>query len=310
MKIITLTLNPALDKSTSIDKLEPESKLRCEQPVYEPGGGGINISRVLKRLGAESTAVFAAGGPSGKRISDLLRGEGVAHHAIASNGWTRENLTVYVRATQRQYRFVMPGAEMETAESQAFLDFIEAEPSSWIVISGSLPAGVSDDFFTKLAQIAQAKQSKLIVDTSGEPLKKALDAGVFMIKPNLKELTDLSGKTTVMLQDQEALAMQLVNDGKCEIVVVSLGARGAMLASKSGIYYATPPTVVVKSTVGAGDSMVAGMLWALTQHWSHEQLLRYGVACGTATTMNEGTELCHKKDIENIYNLLNKQNKG
>lgn len=306
--ILTLTLNAALDKTTTVERLQPESKLRCEMPKYEPGGGGINVSRVLKRLGVDASAIFAEGGTAGDTIEQLLRKELVPCIPIPISGATRENLTVFVKSTQRQYRFVMPGATLSELEWRSFLHYFEkAEPSpAFVVASGSLPEGVPADFYSQLANILRAKGSKLVLDSSGEPLQKALETGVFLIKPNLKELSTLLGKEALNHDEQEQTAMQLVESGKCEKVVVSLGARGAMLASKKGIEYATPPTVQVKSTVGAGDSMVAGIVWALLQGWDDLRTLRYGVACGTATTMNTGTELCHHQTVEEIFALLNR----
>lgn len=306
MKIVTLTLSPALDKSTSIQTLEPESKLRCDWPLYQPGGGGINVARVIRRLGGEAIAVFAAGGPTGAFLTNLLQDEGIPNQPIPTEGWTRENLTVFVKSIQRQYRFVMPGADIQVSECNAFLEYVKQESPNWIIASGSLPKGTPEDFFAQLSVIAKARHARLIVDTSGVALKKALDTGVYLLKPNLRELGELTGKGEIHQEDQESAALGLIESGKCEIVVVSLGARGAMLASKAGIYHVTPPTVMVKSTVGAGDSMVAGLVWGLSQGWSHDQVLKYGVACGTATTMNVGTELCHKHDIENIFKILNR----
>lgn len=304
MKIITLTLSPALDKSTMVEKLEPESKLRCDTPKYEPGGGGINVARVLKRLEGEAMAVFTAGGHSGALLGDLLQEEKVAFYTIPTQTWTRENLTVFVKSTQRQYRFVMPAPTLEIEIYEEFLKYVNKAKPEWIVVSGNIPQGAPDDFFARLAELARLKNSKLIIDTSGPNLAEAVNHGVFMIKPNLRELSTLVGKDAITQKDQEQSALQLIESGKCEIVVVSLGARGAMLVSKAGIFYTTPPTVVVKSTVGAGDSMVAGMVWALCQGWAHEQVLKFGVACGTATTINEGTSLCQKEDIDSIFEVL------
>lgn len=304
MKIMTLTLNPAIDKSTSTDKLEPEKKLRCAAPKVEPGGGGVNVSRVLRRLGTDATAVFAAGGPTGLLLGDLLDQEGVPYYPIPTKNWTRESLVVYINSTQQQYRFVMPGPSLDEAECDAFLNYFAENPCDWLIASGSLPPGIPSDFYARLVAITKQHHTKLVVDTSGEALQQALAQGVYLIKPNLHELGMLLGKPNIEHKDQEKAALELIQSGKCQIVVVSLGARGAMLASAEGISYVTPPTVVVRSTVGAGDSMVAGMVWALAQGWKHVDALKYGIACGTATTMNFGTELCHKNDVENIFNIL------
>ncbi len=306
MKIVTLTVNAALDISTAVDKLVPEAKLRCEAPRYDPGGGGVNVARVVKRLGGEALAIMQSSGSPGAKMEQLLRAEGVPYQAVATQEWTRESVTVLDKGSGQQYRFVLPGPTLTHSECEAFFDAIRKLPElpAFVVASGSLPPGAPVTFYADLAHLARELGFKLIVDTSGPSLQAAVEAGVFMIKPNLKELSALTGKEEVVQEEQESMAKQLLESGKCEMVVVSLGARGAMLASAEGIAYATPPTVSVRSTVGAGDSMVAGMVWALAQGWSCREVLQYGVACGTATTMNEGTGLCQKADVEMIFNIL------
>ncbi|MDX1939824.1 MAG: 1-phosphofructokinase family hexose kinase [Saprospiraceae bacterium] len=308
MKIVTLTINAALDISTSVDKLLPEIKLRCEAPHYDPGGGGVNVARVIKRLGGEALAILQSSGSAGEMIEKLLTKEGVLFQTVTTQEWTRESVTVFDKASSQQYRFVMPGPTLTVNECDLFLETIHKRSPipEIIVASGSLPPGVPIDFYAKVALAAKELGAKLVLDTSGPSLAKALEQSVFLIKPNLKELSILSGKEAVTHEEQETLAMNLIKSGKCEVVIVSLGARGAMLASKEGIEYATPPTVVVKSTVGAGDSMVAGMVMALAKGWNYKQMLRYGIACGTATTMNIGTTLCKFEDVERIYQIMNR----
>lgn len=308
MKIVTLTINSALDISTAVDKLRPEIKLRCEAPRYDPGGGGINVARVIKRLGDEALAVFQSSGSAGAMIEKLLREEGVPFQTVHTQAWTRESVTVFDKASSQQYRFVMPGPTLTASECNSFLKTVEGlSPRPEILVaSGSLPPGAPDSFYADLAGLCKQLGCKFVVDASGPSLVKAVEAGVFMIKPNLGELAILTGKKEVTHEDQESVAMQLIESGKCEIVVVSLGARGAMLASGAGIEYVSPPTVAVKSTVGAGDSMVAGMVLAVQKGMNYLEILRYGVACGTATTMNPGTSLCKLDDVERIFALLNR----
>mgnify|MGYP001406664560 CR=1 FL=1 len=307
MKIVTLTINSALDISTSVDKLLPEIKLRCEAPRYDPGGGGVNVARVIKRLNDEALAVLQSSGSAGAMIEKLLKEEGVPFQTVPTQEWTRESVTVFDKASSQQYRFVMPGPTLTQQECDSFLQTVaQLSPAPEILVaSGSLPPGAPDSFYADLAKLSKQLGCKFVVDASGPSLVKAVEAGVFLIKPNLKELAVLTGKEEVTHEDQEAVAMQLVESGKCQIVVVSLGARGAMLASREGIEYASPPTVVVKSTVGAGDSMVAGMVLALKKGMNHLEMLRYAVACGTATTMNPGTSLCKLEDVARIFALLN-----
>jgi 6-phosphofructokinase 2 len=311
MQVVTLTINPALDKSTFVEEIAPDHKLRCEAPVFEPGGGGINVSRAMKRMGGESLALYLSGGATGNVLSELLDNEGLTHIPIPSIKWTRENFAVTERATDRQYRFGMPGSiipEEEWKYTLMKLEKIRPAPE-FIVASGSLPQGVPDDYYARVATIAKHMGAKLILDTSGEALKKAAGIGVYLLKPNAAELADMAGKEDMTPAEREAFAQQLVREGLCEVMVVSLGAKGALLVTKEKVYRAEPPAIKPKSTVGAGDSMVAGMVYTLAQGWPLADVLKYGVAAGTATAMSPGSELCKKEDIEKIFSWLQEQEK-
>jgi 6-phosphofructokinase 2 len=306
MHILTVTINPALDKSTSVDRVIPERKLRCDTPSFEPGGGGINVSRALSRLGASSTAFYAAGGRTGARLNELLDAEGIRQHIISTREETRENFMVMEGSTGQQYRFGMPGPTIAADEQIRFLAGLESfSPApDFLVVSGSLSPGIPDDFFGRIARIARQMGSKMILDTSGIALKKSLEEGVYLTKPNLNELAQLAGKDQLSPIDQENLAQKTVRSGQCEIMVVSLGPRGAMLVTKDRIEYFVPPTVKTKSKIGAGDSMVAGMVYKLAENWPITEVVRYGIATGTAATMTAGSELCRKEDAEQLYYWL------
>jgi 6-phosphofructokinase 2 len=313
MKIVTLTLTPALDKSTAIDILQPEKKLRCEIPTYEPGGGGINVSRAIKILGGESMAIYAAGGPAGDKIQELFNKEGVDQKIIPIESPTRENFMVMETSTENQYRFGMPGSKMSEEELQKCLDSIRELPEEveYLVASGSLPLGAPDDFYGKIAKIAQDKNIQCVIDTSGKALLEAARMGVCMMKPNLGELSQLAGKEEISGMEQEEIAQKIIHEGKATILVVSLGARGAMVVTKDRIEYVVPPTVKQNSTVGAGDSMVAGMVLSMSRGDGLGDAVKWGVAAGTAATMTPGTELCRKEDVEKIFEwLIHKEEKG
>mgnify|MGYP002795024998 CR=1 FL=1 len=309
MKIVTLTLNPALDKSTSIDKLQPEKKLRCEEPNYEPGGGGINVSRAINILGGSSLAIYAAGGSSGDKIEELLKKENVHQQRINIKKNTRENLMVVESSTGNQYRFGMPGAEVGQEGLQKCLDAIKNLPDDvkYLVASGSLPPDAPDDFYGTIAEIAKSKNIKCLVDTSGRALVKAAEMGVCIMKPNLGELSSLAGKEEISGLQQEEIAKKIINEGKADILIVSLGARGAMIVTKDIIEYVVPPTVKQDSTVGAGDSMVGGLILSLSRGDSLSDAVKWGVAAGTAATITPGTELCRKKDVEKIFDWLSEK---
>ncbi|HEY9000736.1 MAG TPA: 1-phosphofructokinase family hexose kinase [Mucilaginibacter sp.] len=300
--IITITFNPALDKSVTVPELISEKKLKCSQPVYEPGGGGINVARAIKKLGGDPTAIFLAGGFAGDKISELLADDGIRDKRINIAGNSRENLIVADLATSRQYLFDMPGPAIKPREWRACLNaLVWADLVQFIVVSGSIPPGLPDDIFKRLAFVAEKKKARLIVDTSGQALRQAAESGVYMIKPNLKELASLVGADSLTPDTAIDAAKKLIDHGKCQAIVVSMGARGALLVTEQSMVDVSQPSVNVKSTVGAGDSLVAGIVYSLSQNYSLEDAVRFGVACGSAATMNPGTELCSKADAERIY---------
>lgn len=304
-KIITITFNPSIDKNSTTPILVPEKKMHCSLPKSEPGGGGINVARVLNILGSDVTAVFPAGGHTGIQLKQLLQNEKVPFVTVHCKNETRENFAILEESTQRQYRFGMPGNELFENEWLECLKIIENEKNiDFIVASGSLPLGVPLDIYAQLSKIAKKSNAKFIVDTSGEALKKAVDEGVYLLKPNLEELRFLLGTTTLEIKDIENAAKELIHKSKCKIIVTSLGAKGAILVSKEETHHIIPPKVIVKSTIGAGDSMVAGIVFGLANGKSMKKSLQYGIACGTAATMNLGSQLCKKKDVEALLRIL------
>ncbi|TAF95052.1 MAG: 1-phosphofructokinase family hexose kinase [Cytophagia bacterium] len=303
MKIITLTVNPSIDKSTNIGQLVAEHKMRCDTPRFDAGGGGINVSKAIKKLGGQSRAIFTAGGPSGQLLQDLLTQGGIDSQVIATQEWTRENFIVTETSTNAQYRFGMAGPTLTEAETEAILHALAHSKADYLVASGSLPPHMSPHFYEKVAAVAHQINAKLILDTSGEPLRAACDEGVFLLKPSVDELEKLVG-ATLAPDDVDDAARTLIGNGKCEVVVVSLGAKGAILVTKDLCQHVPAPPIQKRSTVGAGDSMVAGMTWALAQGKSFEEMIRWGVACGSAATMNEGTQLFNYQDVLKLMDWL------
>ena len=309
--IVTLTFNPALDKSTVIQELIPDKKLKCSEPVYRPGGGGINVARAITVLGGNSIAVFFSGGSAGNKIKYLLAQEGVDAIPIPVVGTTRENLVIFDQSKQQQYLLDMPGPSITEFEWQMCLNQIESfSHLTYLVISGSTPASIPASVFTQLAHIANKKNARLIVDTSGAALLEAIKAGVYLIKPNLRELGLLAGIENINIQNAAEAAREIIKKENCEVIIVSTGAGGAILITQTQTIPITPPPVTVKSTVGAGDSLVAGIIMALTQNKDLLSAVHYGVACGTAATLNAGTELCRKADAEQLFKKIQNQSKG
>ena len=310
-KIVTLTLNPALDKSTIVDRIVASEKLRCERPIFHPGGGGVNVSRALKKLGYDSLAIYTAGGPEGSLFEELLNKEAISQQIIPISDRTRENFMVVNSTTNEQFRFGMPGPELVEAEYLRVEKIIEQLPGSvqYLIASGSLPLGVPDDFYGRLAKIAKSKNIRFICDTSGPALEHALNEGVFFVKPNVSELYELSGKNIAYGNEVNEMATELISNKKAEYVAVSLGGKGAVIVSEEASYHAIPPASQVRSTIGAGDSMVAGLIIGFSQNESIDEVIKKGVSAGTAATMNVGTGLSKKEDYEQLLSLVtvNKQ---
>jgi 6-phosphofructokinase 2 len=303
--IFTLTMNPTIDMSTNVDLVVAERKLRCSELRREPGGGGINVSRAIKRLGGDSKAVYTAGGWLGDLLQKLLDEEGLDHRPFKIRGMTRENLIVFEESTKRQFRFGMPGPTMLEEEWTPILDELSRmEGLDYIVASGSLSPGLPTDFYARVAQIAKDLGAKAIVDSSGEPLRRAASAGVYLLKPNIPELRELAGEELREEGDLERAAMAIVDRGDAELVVVSLGAGGALVAYAGGVERLRSPTVPIQSRVGAGDSMVAGIVLSLARGKSIGEAVRFGVAAGSAAVMTQGTELCRREDAERLYERI------
>lgn len=306
-RILTVTFNPCIDKSTTVPALAPEKKLRCAQPVFEPGGGGLNVARAIKKLGGDATALYTSGGHSGRFLQSLVAAEGIRAEIVEIKNPTRENLIVLESSSNQQYRFGMPGPEISNAEGQQILEAIRKNAdAAYVVVSGSLTAGVPETVFTEIAAITKKNGTRLVVDTSGPALEHAARAGVFLLKPNLGELSTLAGKEHIEEDDVDDVARSIIARGHCEVVVVSMGAGGAQMITATEVFRAVPPVVRRRSTVGAGDSMVAGLILCLSRGGSLKEALTYGVASGTAATMNPGTELCKKEDVEKLLSVMQK----
>jgi 6-phosphofructokinase 2 len=299
-KIITLTFNPVIDKTSTVDRIVPEKKLRCASPHFGPGGGGINVSRALRNLGSHAAAIYPAGGLAGKFLNDLMDGEGLESIITETKNPTRENFIVLDTSCNQQYRFGFPGNEISEEEINSLLKAVSDSDAGIIVASGSLLPGMPDDIVGKVAEIARKKNARLIIDTSGKALEQALEAGVYLLKPNLGELSSLVGKEEVGNEEVDEIAMSIINKGQCEVIVVSMGSHGAKLITRNESYYARAPIVKRVSTLGAGDSMVAGMTLAISQNKEMGEVLQFGVACGTAATLTHGSELCRKEDVERL----------
>lgn len=304
--IITLTLNPAIDKSTRVERVVADEKLRCEAPRREPGGGGLNVSRAIHRLGGTSRALYTAGGHTGALLQSLLDDDGLDHTPLGIDDWTRENMVVYERSTDRQFRFGMPGPTLTDAERDTCLATIrELDPTpDYVVASGSLPPGVPDDTYAAVAEAADALGARAILDTSGAALQEAMAAKWFLLKPNLRELEVLADTSLDTEPERIDAARTFIERDWCEVVVLSMGASGALLITADRAEHVRSPTVSIKSRVGAGDSMVGGLTLALSRGHNLSAAVRFGVAAGAAAVTTPGTELCRRDDTEALFERM------
>lgn len=303
--IVTLTLNPAVDCSCSVDRVVPEHKLRCSQPQYDPGGGGINVARAVGELGGDAKAIWTSGGPMGQLLAELLDATGIDHQAIPITEQTRENFIVYEEVSTQQYRFGTPGPRLTEQDVRGCLESVERlDPApDYLVLSGSLPPACDPLIYAEFARKAPPR-CRVIVDTSGRPLKESLKARPFLIKPNLRELGQLFEREIESDEDIRGAARRLIDTERVEVVVTSIGSGGAVLTTAELSEHIRSPTVPIRSKVGAGDSMVAGIVHRLSQGDSVREAVRFGVAAGAAAVMTSGTTLCRREDTERLYRQM------
>ena len=301
-KIITITVNPTIDKSIAVPMLTENTKLRCTDIQFEPGGGGINISRALKNLGGSSRALFFEGGFFGGYFKKLFKEKKISYNAFKIKDETRESLIIFDESNAKQYLIDMQGPTITKTEWQPLLTYIsKLTDVEFIVASGSLPPGIPVDFYSKIAKLSKEIGAKFILDSSGEPFKLAIIEGLYLIKPNLKEMGILTGIENIDKQMAKTKAAEIIKSKKCEAIVISLGPDGALLVTDNAAEHFLAPAVDVKSTVGAGDSMLAGIVYSLSKNESLQEAVHYGVACGASATTKHGTALCDKKTSDDLY---------
>ncbi len=297
-KIVTLTPNPSVDLSTSVDRVVPIAKLRCAGQRRDPGGGGVNVARVVKRFGGDVEAIFPAGGFTGQILRDLMRAEKIRCRIIEAEAETREDFAVSERSTSSQYRFILPGQALRESEWRACLSALAASKPvpTYVVASGSLPPGVPDDFYAQAGAIARDMGAKFFLDTSGAPLAAAVEFGPYLIKPNLHEMSDLVGTELATQDDWLVMARSLVEKRKVEVVALSLGHLGALLVTPTEAFRAQALPIKPVSAVGAGDSFLGALVFGLANGTSLVDAFRLAVGAGAAALLNEGTELCRPAD--------------
>jgi 6-phosphofructokinase 2 len=305
--VVTITLNPSVDKTISVPAMMPDRKMHSSAPSFQPGGGGINVARGISRLGGEVVAIYPAGGHHGKILTDLLKEEQVSVLPIEMNTQTREGWVVDDISQNKQYRFVMPGSALTESNWNECLKEVEsAEEVSFVVFSGSVPGSVHPEFFSNLRKISNQKRTRLVVDSSGEALIQAVRNGVYLIKPSINEMGILVKGLELKNKSLPDSGQEIIGLGLCEVIIVSMGHEGALLITKDLQLKVQAPQVKKMSTVGAGDSMVAGIIHSLLNKKRLEEAFKFGVACGSAATMNQGTSLFKPADAEELLRMIHK----
>ncbi|HEY2616338.1 MAG TPA: 1-phosphofructokinase family hexose kinase [Acetobacteraceae bacterium] len=304
-RIVTVTLNPALDLAADADEVVPTHKIRMHHEHADPGGGGVNVARVLQELGGDVLAIVAAGGATGRVFEEMLDEARVRRRSVLVSGQTRVSLNVQDLKRGLEYRFVPQGPTFSAAEFQACLAAIEQEPGEWLVASGSLPHGVPDDAYAQIARIAEGKGQHFVVDTSGPALAAALEqGGCELVKPSLGELEYLVGHELADPAQQDRHAMALVRRGAARMVAVSLGAEGALLATGDGVLRVPAMDEPMHSSVGAGDAFLAAATLALASGGTPADALVWGTAAGAAAIARAGTARLRRADVEARYRTL------
>jgi len=303
-RIVTLTLNPTVDVACDASGVQTVHKVRTFSETYDPGGGGVNVARVLHELGADVTAVVSCGGVSGQLLEELLAEADIPCRVVHIADRTRICMTVHDLAVEQEYRFVPEGPLLSDAEWHAALAAAEESDPDWLIASGSLPRGVPEDFYARLARAAAAKGQQVVLDTSGPALRAALGSGLALIKPSLGEFEMLIGRTLREPAAQEAAALDLVRTGAAEQVAVTLGRDGALLATAEGVWRQPPIEVPVRGAVGAGDSFLAAMVQALARGDRPAEALAWGSAAGAAAVTSTGTAHPSRGQIEALFRRL------
>ena len=307
-EVITLTLNPCVDVSTATAKVTPTHKLRCSSPFKTPGGGGVNVARYLTRLGHSALALHTAGGRTGVELQDLLALEGVPHGAVPLKAPTRESWHVHEDSSGQEFRFVMPGPHMSDLEWASVRDALQTQIAHdkprCVVLSGSLPPGVPADAYAQLLRWCRGEGLTCVLDASGEALRHALSVGVDWVKPSLGELRAYTGLGLHTLHEQITALRDLIHQKRAQVVVLSLGEEGAVLATKEVLLRVRAPQVSVVSAVGAGDSLVAGLVSGLLQGMSYREMLVRATAVSAATLAHGPGSVWIKKDLDTFQSQV------
>jgi len=299
--ILTLTINPAIDRTVTVDKLVFEDRAYILDRAETAGGRGINASQVIHGFGGKTLALLTSGGPAGERMEASLAGMGFPFEAVHVRAESRINLTISdeqgltVKLNEK-------GSPLETSELKSIRDLVEAllPKASWLMICGSIQPHVSPHYYCELIELARKRGVKVMLDTDGEALQHALEARPAVISPNQHEAERLLGRA-IITRGQFLEAAERLHAMGPEAVILSLGARGALGISADGMYEALPPRIDVLCPIGSGDALAAAFCWSMEKGKNFAESLRWGVAAGTATAALPGIKFPTLQQTRAMY---------
>jgi len=304
--IVTLTLNPSLDLTVRLKQIDYKDINRVREIQKDPGGKGINISRIISRLGGKTRIFGFLGGYTGKKIKELLDQEGVANNFIRISGENRSNITIDLPEESRQIKINEDGPRITGNEIEPLMDKLsDLSSRDFLIMSGSIPPGLPANLYAKIIGIMHRRGVKVALDADGEALYQGLKAGPYLIKPNVYEAQRLLYRLTgrkIIISSEDSFIDAAATLGKCgaEIVIISWGPKGIVVVRKDKFWRSYPPLNLKYTGVGAGDAVVAGFVYALSKNNSIEECIRWGIACGTASALQKGTRLCRAVDVRNL----------
>jgi 1-phosphofructokinase family hexose kinase len=299
--ILTLTVNPAIDRTITVDRLAFEDRAYILSSKDSPGGRGINASCVIHSFGGKTTAIVPAGGSSGARFTEFMNGCGFPVVVVPIRNKVRTNLTI----TDKHGLTVKlnePGPKLEKAELAKVEKTVRSmlDKASWLMLCGSLPPGVPTDFYAGLIHEARKRGVKTLLDTDGDALLEGVEARPTVATPNQQEAERLLN-TALLTRTHYLAAAERVRKMGAEAAVLSLGSRGAVGSFPNGTVEVIPPRVEAVSPIGSGDALAAAFLWAMENKSDYFDGLRWGVACGTASAKLPGTKFASLEESRDIY---------
>jgi 6-phosphofructokinase 2 len=299
--IATLTMNPTIDVSYDVGKMRHTHKMRTDNEWYAPGGGGINVARVFVRLGGHARCYYLSGGATGPALDGLIDRHKLVRTRIPITGPTRIASAVLERETGKEYRFVPQGPCISEGEWRECLDRLAEAECGYMVLSGSLPPGVPHNYYARVAGLLRPRGIEIVLDSSGSALAAGIEAGgLALVKPSRGELQQYVGRPLDGADAIGKAAMKIVEAGQARLVAVTMGREGAVLARKEGPVFLPAPRIEAASAVGAGDSFVAGMVFALASGKDDLDAFRFALASGSAAVLRAGNALAHPADIERL----------